>query len=172
MVIPKGGRRDAKSKSAGYSPLLLPLIDSSIGVTADRQKTLMNDPAIRYVSRKNFASLLATADLWPTPDMGDDIRNSVPCDVPVVFIHGDWDRYTPVENTLEIAPFFPNSHTLLMHRGGHSAFMQMDEHPDVLAALMKFAETGSMDGIPERITVKPNVGHNKDLPRINPATLR
>ncbi len=47
----------------------------------------------------------------------------------------------------------------------------MKEHPDVLATLMRFAETGSMDGIPERITVKPNLGRNEELPRIDPATL-
>ena len=151
--------------------LIFPLIDSSTGVTADRREQLWNDPDVRYVSRSNFASLLATADIWPSADVGDDFRTPVQCDIPVVFIHGDWDRYTPIENTLEIAPFFTNSHTLLIERGGHSPFSQMKEHPEVYGALMHFAETGSMDGIPEKITVKANLGHNAELPRIDPATL-
>ena len=161
-----------KPTPRGYAPLIFPLVDSSTGITASRREQLLNDPAIRYVPQNNFASLTATADIWPSPDLGDELRNPIRCDIPVVFIHGDWDRYTPIENTLEIAPFFPNSHTLLIERGGHSPFMQMDEHRDVLAAIVKFAETGSMDGIPERLTIKPNVGHNKELPRIDSATLK
>ena len=147
------------------------LIDSSTGVTVERREKLLNDPAIRYVSRSNFAKLMAAADIWPSPDLGDEFRNPVQCDIPVVFIHGDWDRYTPIENTLEIAPFFPNSHTLLIDRGGHAPLSQMQDHPEVFASLMDFAETGSMDGIPERIAVEPDLGHNKELPRIDPATL-
>ena len=162
---PNGGYLDGK--------LIFPLIDSSTGVTADRRKKLLDDPSIRYVSQNNFfASFLATADIWPSPDVGDDFRIPIQCDIPVVFMHGNWDRYTPVENTLEIAPFFPNSHTLLIERGGHDPFLQMGEHPEVLTALMKFAETGSTDAIPDKITIKPDLGHNKDLPRLDPATLK
>ena len=162
-----GGRES----EGGFFFLPYPLIDSSTGVTAHRREQLWNDPDVRYVSRSNFAFLLATADIWPSPDLGDEFRNPIELDIPVVFIHGDWDRYTPIENTLEIAPFFPNSHTLLIERGGHSPFSQMNEHPDVLAALMEFARTGSTDRIPEKITIEPNIGHNKELPRIDPAKL-
>lgn len=148
------------------------LIDSSTGVTADRRAKLLNDPAVRYVSRSNFAKLLATADIWPSPDLGDEFRNPVQCDIPVVFIHGDWDRHTPIENTLEIAPFFHNSHALLIDRGGHSPWGKLlEEHPEVFVSLMDFAEAGSMDGIPERLAVEPDLGHNKALPRIDPALL-
>ena len=147
------------------------LIDSSTGITAERREKLLKDAAIRYVSRRNFAKLLATADIWPSPDLGDEFRNPIPCDIPVVFIHGDWDRYTPIENTLEIAPYFPNSHTLLIERGGHAGLRAVNKYPEVMQALMDFAETGSMTGIPERLPVKPDLGHNKELPRIDPATL-
>ena len=101
----------------------------------------------------------------------DDFRTPVPSEIPVVFIHGDWDRHTTIENTLEIAPFFPNSHTLLVERGGHAPLLQMKEHPEVFAALLHFAETGSMDEIPERITIKPDLGRHGELPRINPEAL-
>lgn len=160
--------KDRRKLSRGVH---FPLIDSSTGITADRLEKLLNDPAVRYVSSSNFAKLLATADIWPSPDIGDEFRIPVPCQIPVVFIHGDWDRYTPIENTLEIAPFFPNSHTLLIDRGGHAGLRDVNKHPEVMEALMDFAKTGTMVGIPERIAVEPDLGHNKELPRINPATL-
>ncbi len=156
-----------------FNTLIYPLIDSGIAVTEERRQQLLNDPATRYVSRNtsNFASLEATADIWPSPDVGDDFRNPVESDIPVVFVHGDWDRTTPIENTMEIAPYFRKSHTLTIERGGHSPFRQMDELPDVLAALMRFAETGSIDEIPDRVSIKPDLGHNTELPRLDPATL-
>lgn len=161
---------EGRKKYFSNYKLIYPLIDTSIGVTADRREQLWNDPAVRYVSRNtsNFASFLATADIWPTPDVGDDFRNPVQCDIPVVFIHGDWDRYTPIENTLEIAPFFPNSHSLLIERGGHSPLKTiLKQHPDVFSTLMDFAKIGSTEGLPEKITARPDLGHNKELPRID-----
>lgn len=158
---------NGRKKQFYPSELIFPLIDSGIGVTAERREQLWNDPAVRYISRNNgkFASLTETADIWPSPDAGDAFRNPVPCEIPVVFIHGNWDRSTPIENTLEIAPFFPNSHTLLIDRGGHSPLGPMQRHhPDVFATILKFAETGSMDAIPEEITFAPDLGRAGELP--------
>ena len=44
----------------GYQLLIYSLIDSSTGVTADRREELLYDPAVRYVSRSNSATLLAS----------------------------------------------------------------------------------------------------------------
>src|SRR5688500_18794691 len=46
--------------------LVGPLIDTSLGVTPQRRHRLWTDPATRYLGRGNFASYLATADIWPT----------------------------------------------------------------------------------------------------------
>jgi hypothetical protein len=61
---------------------------------------LRSDPASRYLGHWNFDSDLATADIWPTEDEGDDFRTEVISRIPVVFAQGDWDPNTPVENTL------------------------------------------------------------------------
>ena len=141
----------------GYGPLIYHLIDSSTGVTAHRGEQLWNDPAVRYVSREGFASMIATADIWPSPDVGDAFRRPTQCEIPVVFVHGDWDMYTPIENTREVAPYFPNGHVLEIRQGGHDPLRSMKgEHPEVFAALIQFAHTGSSDNLPNVIEFKPS----------------
>lgn len=156
-----------------YARLIFPLIDSSIGVTPDRLERLMNDPDRRFIPQSNssFAAFMATFDIWPSPDVGDAFRNPVESDIPVLFLHGDWDRHTPIENTHEIAPFFPNSHTLFVERGGHAPLLQMEKHPEVMEAIMVFAKTGSQDGLPDRIIIEPELGSSGELPNIDPQAL-
>lgn len=53
------------------------------------------------------ANLVSAMD-WPTPDMGDVVR--LPCDTyPSVFVRGDWDTSTPVENPPGLLPYFSTS---------------------------------------------------------------
>ncbi len=141
------------------SPMKLigPLIDSSLGVTPERLHRLWTDPATRYLGRRNFALYLETADIWPSPDVGDDFRTPILCDVPVVFAQGDWDTSTPIENTFEIAPFFPNSRMILAHRGGHGVLGPIHrELPEVWKELDEFLRTGDMEDIPARVTLLPS----------------
>lgn len=139
-----------------YPKLILHLIDSSMGVTPERLKKLRNDPALRYMSSAGFESMVQTADIWPSPDIGDKLRRPVKCDIPVVFVNGDWDTNTPIENMQEIAPFFPNSHSMTVHRAGHGTIEYMPrENPKVLSQLMTFLRTGLMDSLPREITFKP-----------------
>jgi pimeloyl-ACP methyl ester carboxylesterase len=147
-----------RQRMRGTGVLIHPLIDSSLGVTRERRDKLWNDPAVRYLSRKNFAFLLATSDIWPTADVGDEFREPQRSEIPVVFVNGDWDRNTPIENMSEIAPFFSNSHSLTVHRGGHGTIgtSMYQEHPKVLHQLMAFLRNGSIEGLPDEITFRPS----------------
>ena len=135
--------------------LIGPLIDSSLSTTPERKHRLWTDPATRYLSRRNFASYMATADIWPSPDVGDEFRTPVLCDIPVVFTQGTWDFKTPVENTFEIAPFFTNSRIVIGERGGHGILGSIrDQHPDAWSELIEFLETGGLEDIPVRVRLK------------------
>lgn len=138
-------------------PLIGPLIDTSLGVTPERRHQLWTDPAVRYLGRDNFAGYLATAELWPSPNVGDEFRTPVLCDTPVVFAQGDWDFQTPIENTYEIAPFFTNSRVVIAHRGGHGVLQPIaQESPDAWAELIQFLCTGDMNDIPARVELRAN----------------
>jgi hypothetical protein len=79
------------------------------------------------------------------------------CEIPVVFAQGTWDTKTPMENTLEIAPYFVNSRVILADRGGHGVLDSIaQQHPEVGAAFDQFLRTGDMSGIPARVTLAPS----------------
>jgi pimeloyl-ACP methyl ester carboxylesterase len=130
------------------------LIDTSLGVTPRRRYLLRYDPATAFLGQWDSDSYLATADIWPSPDVGDEFRTEVVCPIPVVFVQGDWDTQTPVENVLQIAPFYPKGHVVLVERGGHGALTQvMRQSPRTADALLGFLKGGSTARLPARVAV-------------------
>lgn len=136
--------------------LIWPLIDTSLNVTPERQYRLGTDPATRYLGR-GFARYTETAHIWPSPDVGEEFRTPIISDIPVVFAQGNWDTQTPIENTLEIAPFFPNSRMLIAERGGHGVLDNiLWEKPKAWKELEQFVRSGDMNEIPVRVELKPS----------------
>jgi pimeloyl-ACP methyl ester carboxylesterase len=134
--------------------LIGPLIDTSLGVTPRREHLLRTDAGTEFLGQWNFDSYLATADIWPSPDVGDEFRTEVLSPIPVVFAQGDWDTSTPIENTLNVAPFFPNGRVLIAEHGGHGVLGPIADHlPDVMAVLFEFLRTGSTAKVPARVTL-------------------
>jgi len=135
--------------------MIQPLIMGGLGSTAERLARLKTDPATLYLGEWGWAAYLATAHLRPTPDVGDDFRRPAKSAIPVIFAQGDWDLNTPVENTLEIAPYFPNGKVLIAHRGGHGVVWPIaQQRPDIARELMKFLRTGDLNGIPAEVTLR------------------
>ena len=88
-------------------------------------------------------------DIWPTPDVGDGFRTEVVSRIPVVFAQGDWDTSTPVENVLQVAPYFPNGRILIAAHGSHGVLEPIAERlPEVFAVLLEFVQTGSAAKLP------------------------
>jgi pimeloyl-ACP methyl ester carboxylesterase len=131
-----------------------PLIDTSLGVTARREYLLRNDPATELLGQWDFDSYFATADIWPSKDVGDEFRNEIISHIPVVFVEGDWDTSTPIENTLSVAPFFTNGRVLIVQHGKHFALKQMvEDSPGIVNVLMEFVRSGKTNGLPTRMTL-------------------
>ncbi|MCH3791878.1 alpha/beta hydrolase, partial [Campylobacter jejuni] len=76
--------------------------------------------ALDMLGRWNFATYTASAGLWPTADLGDGFRLPVRDETPILFVQGDWDANTPMENLLDLLPWFPNARALIVHRGQHN----------------------------------------------------
>jgi pimeloyl-ACP methyl ester carboxylesterase len=145
-VLANRRARDVEQRMIG------PLIDVGLGVTPKRKFFLRNDPASDFLGHWNFDSYLATVGIWPTADVGDDFRTEIICRIPVVFAQGDWDTSTPVENTLDIAPNFPNSRVLIAEHGSHGVLGPIAQSlPDVNAKLLEFLETGGTTNLPARV---------------------
>jgi pimeloyl-ACP methyl ester carboxylesterase len=142
-------RDTLEARQATPTTLIGPLADSSLGVTAARDHQLHTDPALRLLGTWNFESNIASAAEWPTPDVGDALREPVRTATPVVFVHGDWDTSTPIDNTLGLLPYFDNGHAIVVHRAGHDgALYQLREDPAAKQAIYDFLESGSTRALP------------------------
>lgn len=147
-------RATIAQRRAGTTKLIGPLADSSLGVSAQREHQLRTDPALAWLGPWNFEANIASAPDWPTPDMGDALRIPVRNDTPVVFVHGDWDTSTPIDNTLGLLPYFPNGHALQVHRGGHDgAFYLLRDEPAAKQAVYEFLRSGRTDALPIEVTL-------------------
>ncbi len=147
-------REVIEERQASKTKLIGPLVDSSLGTTAAREHQLRTDPAVEWLGTWNFESNIASASDWPTRDMGDALREPVESSIPVVFVNGDWDTSTPVENTLSLLPYFPNGRAILVHRAGHDGtFYQLREAPTVKKALYEFLKTGKRVSLPLEVTL-------------------
>ena len=72
----------------------------------------------------------------------------------MLFVQGDWDTSTPIENTLDMLPYFPNGRAILVHRGMHkSALSLLKESPAAQAAVQEFLRTGDLHAIPSAATL-------------------
>jgi pimeloyl-ACP methyl ester carboxylesterase len=143
-----------RRKSAGRDPLNHPLIDTSLGVTPFREHMLRTDPVIDYLGRWDFAAYAASAAVWPSQDVGDAFRTPVLDRTPVVFIGGDWDVATPIENMLNLLPYYPNGRAILVHRGPHAArAMLADRKAAVMDAVLDFLRTGRTDDLPVTVSL-------------------
>lgn len=143
----------AEREGPVFGSLLNPLVDSGIGVTPARRHQLESDPAVDFLGTWNFAPHLETRRAWPTPDLTDALRTPVKTTIPTVFVNGDWDTSTPIENMLAIAPYFPNSRSIIVHRGEHDQVSYMLRgDPAAFAAILAFLGTGATAQLPVEVT--------------------
>jgi hypothetical protein len=81
-----------------------------------------------------------------------------------MFIQGDWDTSTPLDNALSLLPYFRNSHLTIVHRGSHGARKEVLDHdPALLKKLIEFLKTGNIVGIPVEITLPAPVFKKPDF---------
>lgn len=158
-------REVAEGRQAHAYALIGPLIDTSLGITPQREYLLRQDPARAYVGEGGFAPYLAAAPRWPTPDLGDDYRRLRPIDVPVLMVHGDWDTSTPIDNMQAQLPYLRNGRAIVIHRGGHDGvFYQLRNEPKAKAAVHHFLRTGEFGDLPAEVTLPPPAFAPPDFP--------
>lgn len=147
-------REVAAGRQASDYKLIGPLIDTSLGITPQREYQLRHDPAGAYVGSGGFAPYLAAASRWPTPDLGDGYRRLRPIDTPVLMVHGDWDTSTPLDNMQAQLPYLRNGRAIVIHRGGHDGvFYQLRDEPAARAAVHHFLRTGEFTNLPTEVTL-------------------
>jgi pimeloyl-ACP methyl ester carboxylesterase len=154
-----------RGADSSVEAMIGPLIDSSIGVSAAREQQLRTDPAVALLGEWDFAGYIAAASVWPSADVGDDFRAPSQSDIPVLFVHGDWDTSTPIENTLGMLPYFSKRHAIVVHRGGHGAYAALlQQLPKVKTQVLSFLRSGQLAQLPVNVELSTPKFQRPDFP--------
>ena len=99
------------------------LIDNSLGISEARDAKLTAEPARQWLGELN-TMYKATRDVTPSPEIPDAWR-TLESDLPILFVQGDMDLSTPIENALDALKTLPNCHMIRIIGGTHGAFGQI-----------------------------------------------
>jgi len=142
-------RTDGEFATASYFQL-----DCGSGITPQRLAEQQANPANEVFFGMNWG-YIAGCPAWDS-DLGDDFRQNFETEIPAVIVHGTWDTSTPLENALELLPFFKESRFIPVVRGPHGAIRAaMDTSQEFRAGILHFAATGDWTELPDTVWLPP-----------------
>jgi pimeloyl-ACP methyl ester carboxylesterase len=144
----------AERKNMGIETASYYMLDCGSGITRDRDRTILAEKEAKYVGDRND-EYRAVCSLWPS-DNGDEFRTNFRTPIPTVMVQGNWDTSTPMENSLEMKPFFINSRYMLVNGGSHGSLSEALAASEIVRrALVNYFATGDMTGFPEVVNLPP-----------------
>ena len=134
----------------GYGTASYFMLDCGSGISAGRQARIEADPGSEVLGDINLP-YRATCPIWQS-DLGSGFRKNFETSIPTLITYGTWDVSTPQENALELAPFFKRSVLVKVTGGSHGSLDDaMQASPAFRRAVMTFAQTGDMSGVPAQV---------------------
>lgn len=138
----------ARDRRGSVGSAMALMMDCSSGASAARLERIERE-------RRDPANLLGDALSLPIfpevcagcgdPDLGDEYRGPLRCDVPVLFVSGDLDARTPPENVEEIrAGFSAGVHVLVRNTGHDSRELSSEDYRDLVRAFLAGEELEDM----------------------------
>jgi pimeloyl-ACP methyl ester carboxylesterase len=113
--------------ASGVSPTRQQLIEKQAADTTHLLQDALHNP-FYYESCRHC----------PTGDLGDDLRESFTCTVPVLFVSGTLDARTPPDNVEAIAAWFPNhAHVVVTNASHDSRELMSREYRSLVQAFLR-----------------------------------
>jgi pimeloyl-ACP methyl ester carboxylesterase len=134
----------------GYRTASYFMLDCGSGISPAREARLRADQAVAVLGEVNL-DYQAGCPIWHS-DLGHEFRKNFESAIPIVIVYGTWDVSTPQENALELAPFFKKSTLVKVVGGSHGSLEDAMKASDSFRrAVMTFAQTGDMSGVPAQV---------------------
>jgi len=128
------------------------MMDCASGISADRRKRYLEDPAASLLGNINL-EYAAICQIWNAPDLGSSFRANVVSDIPTLIVHGTWDTSTPIENARETVASLKNGHLLEVEQGSHGAIYNLYENWPPMRELVRSFLTGGDPHIPRKVSL-------------------
>ncbi|MGQ1786791.1 alpha/beta hydrolase [Saccharicrinis sp. GN24d3] len=129
------------------------MLDCGSGITPERSAEHLADPATELI--ETAWGYRNGCPCWDS-DLGNEFRQNFECEIPTVMVQGTWDRSTPYENALELAPYFKNLKFVHLKRGPHGAIKAaLKELPEFKKAILKFAASGDDSDLEDNLELSP-----------------
>ncbi len=145
-----GAAVEALDDDVGFPTASFFMLDCGSGISRERERVLLADPAVEMVGPIGWF-YRAACPAWGS-DLGEAFRRNFETDIPAVLVHGNWDLSTPLENALELAPFFKNGKLVIVEGGTHGALREaLRESESFRDALMRFYATGDSSALPDEL---------------------
>lgn len=141
---------ERRTQERSGEPLIVALIDNSLGITAQRDAQLLAEPEARWLGDINDY-YHNTRDLTPTAKVGDAFRADWQIEVPVLLVNGDLDWSTPVENARHASRFLAHGHYVEVTGGTHCGEIvdMVNEQPGQMEQLYGFVDADFERSAPE-----------------------
>jgi pimeloyl-ACP methyl ester carboxylesterase len=104
----------------GVQSAMKQMMDLSSGATRERRAQIEREAATSLLGNAINFPQMHLAAAWGNPDLGDEFREPVRSDVPVLVLAGELDPRTPVENGREIVKQLKNGELVVIPNGGHN----------------------------------------------------
>jgi len=129
-------------------------LDCGSGISKERGAVLRADPAASVVgARGHWYDTACSA--WDS-DLGEAFRENFETEIPTLLVQGNWDTSTPLENTLELAPYFIESKLVVVYGGSHGALNEaLGASQEFRDSVAQFQATGDMEAVPEYVELPP-----------------
>lgn len=115
-------------------------IDNSLGISPQREKLLNTRKSVRWLGEINAASK-STRGATTSAVVSDDFRTPQVTQVPMVLIHGELDKNTPLSNATFLMKYLKNGHLITTQRGVHSNKWDLFlANKDVGTKILRFME--------------------------------
>ena len=139
---------------SGYMTASYYMLDCGSGISDARARAFKADPGVGVIGDRNW-EYWENCKVWPS-DNGNAFREYFDTNIPTVFVQGDWDVSTPIENAYELAPHFKNLHFVLVKGGSHGSLAEaMDASDEFTKELMEWYATGDTKGLHKEVVLPP-----------------